>query len=1183
MNPRHFFAVTAFAACALHAFAADPFATGVRTTEPLAPTEQQKTFKLPPGFEIQLIAAEPELRKPMNMAFDAAGRLWVTESREYPFAAKLGEPARDSVRVFSEFDAQTGRAGKMEIFAEGLNIPIGLHPFLSPSSLTNAAARGLKPAQTWKCVFWSIPNIWLMEDTDGDGKADKREVLFGPLGFEKDTHGNQASFRRGFDGWIYATHGFNNTSTFNAKDGSTITLNSGNTYRFRRDGSRVEQHTWGQVNPFGMCLDPLGNFYTADCHSSPIYQLIRGGYYPSFGKPHDGLGYAPTVIQHSHGSTAICGAVYISDPSWPAEFRDNILIGNVMTSRINRDQITFAGSSPKGKELPDFLSTTDPWFRPVDLQFGPDGALYIADFYNRIIGHYEVPLLHPGRDRERGRLWRVVRKTDQLALPKDFNLVKANTDELITNLKSKNPTRHSLAMSELEQRADAKTLGMLQNAARGQWFCAMDERPGLITGALWVLHRRGALEEETLLGAAKDRETTVRVHALRILSETSVWKPAAAQSVLNALTATNPFVQRAAAEALSLHPAAAHVAPLLNALSTAPATDAHFVYVLRRALREQFRAPDAFARLDKQALPEADARAIADIAASVASPDAASFLFRHLRSANEPAETFVRHLRHIVRHASEKELDAVTGFAREKSAADLDLQTALFKSVQEGAAQRGTSLTPATIAWGAELAGKLLVSTGEKSTWANTPPDGATDKRSPWAFQERACADGQKAQVISSLPNGEQLIGTLRSAKFPLPAKLSFYLCGHDGPPGNPAQKKNTVRLRDATTRAVLREAAPPRSDTAQKISWTLADIAGKEAFIEITDGDTGTGFAWLAFGRFEPALPQLVLNSPTQLGQRQQAGAELARALKVKSLEGELAKLLANSNGDTEARDASARALLSLNSKGHLAGIGQLATNAAAPPALRGKLALALAEVDLPEASAFLIAPLRDASRGPQVALATAMAGTPSGAERLLVAVESKLITAQLLLEKPVKERLAATGPAKFNERFAKLTQGVTPSDGSRQKLIDQRRAAFATAKSSAEAGAKIYATACAACHRIGNEGGLVGPQLDGIGGRGLERLIEDILDPNRNVDHAFRTTVFLLKDGESVSGLFRREEGATIVYALANGQEARVAKTDVKTRRESELSLMPENFGEAMPARDFNDLLAFLLGQTK
>ena len=1178
------FAFLAVVACAALALAAeDPFAAGVRTTEPLAPAEQQKTFKLPPGFEIQLIAAEPDLRKPMNMAFDASGRLWITESREYPFAAKPGEPSRDSIRIFSDF-GPNGRAGKMTVFADGLNIPIGLYPFRSPSSLTNAVTRGAKPALTWKCIAWSIPNIWLMEDTDGDGKADKREVLFGPLGWEKDTHGNQASFRRGLDGWIYATHGFNNTSTFKAKDGSSITINSGNTYRFRPDGSRVEQHTWGQVNPFGMCADPLGNFYTADCHSSPIYQLIRGGYYPSFGKPHDGLGYAPTVIQHSHGSTAIGGIVYLSDPGWPPEFRDNILVGNVMTSRLNRDQITFNGSSPKGKELADFLSTTDPWFRPVDMQFGPDGALYIADFYNRIIGHYEVPLTHPGRDRERGRLWRVVHRKDQLALPKGFNIVTASSDELISNLMSRNPTRHSLAMSELELRADARTIDTLKQAARGLWhFGLHHDRPGLMTGALWVLHRRGVLDSETLLNAASDRDTAVRVHALRILSETPEWKPAAAAAVLKALQGADPFVQRAAAEALSLHPAAAHVTPLLTVLNAAPATDAHLVYVLRRALREQFRAPGAFANLGDKPLPEAEARAIADVAASVATPDAAAFLFRHIRSANEPTETLARHLRHIVRHAPVNELDAVTGFAREKFAGDLDLQTALFKSVQEGAAQRGSGLTPAALSWGGDLAGKLLASTSEGATWTHAPLIGAAEKRSPWAFQERLCADGQKVQVMSSLPNGEPLTGTLRSATFSLPAKLSFYLCGHDGPPDKSAQKKNSARLRDAATQAVLREAAPPRNDVAQKITWNLADVAGKEAFIEFTDGDTGTGFAWLAFGRFEPALPQLVLNSPIQLAQRQQAGAELARVLKVKSAEGELAKLLGNTNGDLEARGASARALLTLNSKAYLAGIGQLATNSATPPALRGMAALALAEVDLPEASALLIAPLREASRSPQLLLAAAMAGTPNGAERLLMAVEAKLISPQLILEKAVKERLTATAPARFAERFTKLTQGVTPSDGSRQKLIDQRRSAFATAKSSAEAGAKVYTVACGACHRIGNEGGLVGPQLDGIANRGLERLLEDILDPNRNVDHAFRTTVFILKDGESVSGLFRREEGATIVYAIANGQEARVAKSDLKARRESDLSLMPANFDEALTPQAMNDLLAFLLKTTK
>ena len=111
---------------------------------------------------------------------------------------------------------------------------------------------------------------------------------------------------------------------------------------------------------------------------------------------------APVLMQHSHNSTAIGGIAYYDDDQWPAEFRDNIFVGNVMTSRVNRDVLRFAGSSPSAKELPDFLTSDDPWFRPVDLQFGPDGALYVADFYNRIIGHYEVPLTHPGRDRERG-------------------------------------------------------------------------------------------------------------------------------------------------------------------------------------------------------------------------------------------------------------------------------------------------------------------------------------------------------------------------------------------------------------------------------------------------------------------------------------------------------------------------------------------------------------------------------------------------------------------------------------------------------------------------------------------------------------------------------------------------------------------------------------------------------------
>ncbi|MCK6501393.1 MAG: hypothetical protein L6Q38_18085, partial [Nitrospira sp.] len=209
--------------------AEDPFAANVRPTDPLTPTEQLRAFEVPEGFEMQLVAHEPAIHKPMNLAFDAAGRLWVTTSLEYPRPAPPDRPGRDRLMIFEDF-APDGRARKVTEFAGGLNIPIGVYPFRSKSSSGSV---------TWKAIVWSIPNIWLFEDTDGDGKADRRDVLYGPFDHTRDTHGNQASFRRGFDGWLYATHGFNNDSHVVGRDGNRVDLNSGNTYRVRLDGSRI--------------------------------------------------------------------------------------------------------------------------------------------------------------------------------------------------------------------------------------------------------------------------------------------------------------------------------------------------------------------------------------------------------------------------------------------------------------------------------------------------------------------------------------------------------------------------------------------------------------------------------------------------------------------------------------------------------------------------------------------------------------------------------------------------------------------------------------------------------------------------------------------------------------------------------------------------------------------------------
>lgn len=165
----------------------------VAESGPLTPAEQIKKFHLPPGFEIQLIAQEPAVHKPMNMKFDARGRLWVSHSLEYPFPAKDDARARDSITIFSDM-GESGPAKSIHNFAEKLNIPIGVLPLSDKETLA-----------------WSIPHIFRLTDTNGDGVADERKSAFGPFDF-RDTHGNQNAFTRWIDGWVYANHGFNNDS-----------------------------------------------------------------------------------------------------------------------------------------------------------------------------------------------------------------------------------------------------------------------------------------------------------------------------------------------------------------------------------------------------------------------------------------------------------------------------------------------------------------------------------------------------------------------------------------------------------------------------------------------------------------------------------------------------------------------------------------------------------------------------------------------------------------------------------------------------------------------------------------------------------------------------------------------------------------------------------------------------------
>jgi len=1148
--------------------AASPGQDLVARTDPRTPQEEHKSFHLPPGFEIELVAAEPDIYKPMNLAFDAKGRLWITDTLEYPYPAPDNRTPRDTVKVLEDF-GDDGRARKISTFATGLNIPIGVLPLSTNNGV----------------IAYGIPDIFRFLDTNGDGKADQRDVLYGSIG-HTDTHGMTNAFTYGFDGWVYACHGFSNTSTVKGSDGSSITMNSGNVYRFKPDGTRVEYVTHGQVNPFGLAFDPWGNLYSADCHSRPQYLLLRGAYYPSFGKPDDGLGFGPEMCTHDHGSTAIGGTVYYAADQFPKEFQGHLFNGNPVTGRINHDRLDWHGSSPTAVESPDLLASDDPWFRPVDLELGPDGAIYVADFYNRIIGHYEVRLDHPGRDRQRGRIWRIKyvgRGGHATEFLKPQDLSAADASALVAALGNENLAVRTLATEQLVARVGKAAIEPLKSAlARG-------EVPTQKVHALWALHRLGALEPAALSAAGRDADAAVRTHAMHVLSETRDWAGAYRDLALAGLKDSNAFVQRAAADALGQHPSSEHVRALLDLRQKVPAGDTHLLHAVRIALRNQLQPEGNLARLPVKQWNDADQMAIADVALGVTSSDVGAFLVDHVEkyvNAGADRDLAGRYLRHAARFLPEARMDALATLVTGRFADDIDFQLALYKSVQEGMAQRsGAGPTAGMRQWGTKLATQLLdAARPDSDTWSRLPLPGANDPAapSPWFIQLRDSGDGAKGKVFwSSLPpGGEALMGVLRSAPFEAPEKLSFYTAGHNGPPGETLPKRNVMRLLDAKTGEVLAEAFPPRDDVARKVTWDLKKFAGRAAVFEATDAQDGSGYAWLAFGRFDPPVVKLPTVGPDVIRTRQQSAAEIAGSLHLTALENRLSEMLAAGTVDAQARAAAARALAAISPDKHVKRLGAIAADPQVPPALRDAVSQALGELNSADGRAELVAALAVAPKQLQTSLAVALARSTPGAETLLKAVEDGKASPRLLLEPPVRARLDAAKPANLETRVAQLTKGLANVSDELQKVIDQRRSGFDPASASAQRGGAVFATNCAACHQVHGEGATIGPQLDGVGKRGAERIVEDILDPNRNVDAAFRQTIVQLQDGDSLAGLVRREEGELLVLADSAGKEFSVPKSKIKRKAASTLSPMPSNFAETIPPKDFNDLLAFLLG---
>ncbi len=1136
-------------------------------TDPLTPEQQRAQFHLPPGFEIQLVVADPEIGQPMNLNFDASGRLWVTSSLEYPypvegegvepreerFAGPTSPKARDHVTVI-EGIGPDGRPAKVSTFVGGLNIPIGQLPMPDGA------------------IVFSIPNITRYYDRNGDGVADDQEVLYGKFG-NLDTHGMTNSFTRWLDGWVYACHGFRNTSNIKGKDGQSLTLNSGNTFRFRPDGSAIEQFTWGQVNPFGLAFDHWGNAYNADCHSMPLTNLLRGAYYSSFGKPHDGLGYGPDMINHSHGSTGICGVAWYQAPQFPTEFQECIYLCNPVNGQVHRDKLIAHGSTMIVDSQPDFITCDDGWFRPVDVKLGPDGALYVADFYNAIIGHYEVPLQHPKRDRNKGRVWRIVYTGEGATPPQPVNLRTANLHSLIESLASPNIAVRALATNEIVDRfrTFSDVIGPVQ--------AAMKQSPSadLRACGLWILEQKGGLEDTLRDQLMHDPSPVVRTHLARLHSERTLWRTSEVDTAVALLADEHPMVRRAAADALGRHPQADQVEALWKAWHSADPQDTHLIHVVRMALRNHL-AVTACAQSPQVAalVKEHPAEFLPLIMATAT--DAGAELLEGIDTTQlaDEAER-LKIATFIAQRINPEKLPAWIARLRQGSKKNpLDSLTEL-SAIDEGLRARVIEPPPAMREWVSDVClTALQMLPRNQLGWLSRPLGGVTlNAEEVFLPQQRASADGDTtSSFFSTLASGEQKTGVLQSDAFDLPETLSFFIAGHNDEPSRPAPPNNRVVLRDADTHAVLREALPPRNDLAQKVEWTLADLRGQRGVIEIIDGDDRGAYAWLAVGRF--SLPEL---NPRADKNSFTAIAQLIRRYQVSAAGQLLLEVIRDRAATLSTRTRAAVALAATESDPRVSILASSVGSSLWNAEQRERLLVSLTTGDVSKSAEDLEVILRGVPTTAQAALTAQLSQRPEGASLVIDCVRRGILPAQLLRRPEIAQRLVALKSQELNTAIDDLTKNLPSEDEAIGKLIASRRADCVVNGGDSARGFELFKKHCIACHQMRGAGQKIGPQLDGVGVRGLDRLLEDVLAPNRNVDAAFRSATIVLNSGRIEIGLPRRTEGETLYFADRTGKEFSLSKSEIETQTVSPLSLMPANFGELLPEPDTRDLLRFLL----
>lgn len=511
---------------------------------PRRPAKELEQLVIHPDFKMKLVAQEPLINKVMNVDWDPQGRLWVAETPEYPdgryandtqdlvqrwvdakvdpATGRYDRPAHDKISILTDTDGD-GVMDKKTIFYEGLELVTSFVFYKD----------GVIVAQA--------PDILWLRDTNGDGKADKVEKLYTGLG-TRDTHAVLNNIRWGFDGWIYGTHGYSSSPKVTNGDGSKNYGNIGSgVIRFKPDGSAIEQYSSKGGNTWGLQVSWDNEvFYTQPTSGDLLMNVVLSENNLSKGRipgvnsfnivrkthathpliPYDQLPYVQ--IDFVGQFTAAAGCVIYGGGAWPKEYDYSYFTTEPTINIVHHEVVKPEGVSYTAARVPDrenveFIAGKDYWFRPIEVRTGPDGAVYLVDFYNQAAIHNDTrgpkhgprnAAIRPDRDHYYGRIWRIDHKdAKKLEQPK---LSAKDVDGLIAALRHPNDNVRLTAVRLLAE-TENPALG-----AKLQPLTDAKENDATRVAALWTLHRIGALNEATLVAAVNDKDVVIRKNGLKL-------------------------------------------------------------------------------------------------------------------------------------------------------------------------------------------------------------------------------------------------------------------------------------------------------------------------------------------------------------------------------------------------------------------------------------------------------------------------------------------------------------------------------------------------------------------------------------------------------------------------------------------------------------------------------------------